>query len=104
MEYRLTITIAGHGNEEAAERCLDAFLTCHSETGPVVSINPSAGTLSVTIALDATDPWAAGNLASRIFATGLKQSELAPTPIIDVAISAVQFDDDSRRSRELVPA
>ncbi len=104
MEYRLTITIAEHGNEEAAERCLDAFLTRHPETGPVVSINPSAGTLSVTIALDATDPWAAGNLASMIWASGLNQSGLAPAPIIDVAISAVEFEDGARRSRELVPA
>ena len=103
MEYRLTITIADHGNEEAAERCLDALLERHPETGPVVSINPSAGTLSVTIALDATDPWAAGNLASRIWVTGLNQSGLSPAPIIDVAISAVEFDD-ARRSRELVPA
>lgn len=104
MEYRLTITIAGHGDEEAAERCLDAFLAAHPETGPVVTIDPRVGTLSVTIALDATDPWAAGNLASRIWSDGLNGSGLTPAPIIDVAISAVELDDERERRRELVPA
>ena len=104
MEYRLTITIAEHGNEADAERCLDAFLERHPETGPVVSIDPRTGTLSVTIAVDATDPWAASNLASRIWADGFNQSGLELTPIVDVSISAVEFEEDARARRQLVPA
>ena len=102
MEYRLTMTIADHGNEGAAERCLDAFLLAHPETGPVVSIDPALLTLSVTIALEATDPWSAANLASAILADGLIESGLTVTPIVDVAITAVEFEEQVRR--ELVPA
>ena len=105
-EYRLTMTIAEHGfSEDSAERCLDAFLKHHPEAGPVVSIDPASGTLSITVAVDATDPWAAGNLGAEILADGLNAAELDVTDIVRVDITAVEAEREMEaRQRDFVPA
>lgn len=104
-EYRITVTIADSGDMDAAERCLDALNERAPETGPVVSVDLAANTLSLTIAVDATDPWAAANLASSIYADSLTKAELPLAPVIDIQVSVV--DDEhptTQRRRELVGA
>lgn len=102
VEYRIAITIAEHGfSDDAADRCLDAFLSLYPDAGAVVSQNTSNGHLSVTIAVDATDPWAAVNLSATMFTTGLDTAKLPATSIIDVCVTQVEFDD-STCNRELV--
>jgi hypothetical protein len=105
VEYRVTITIAEHGfSDEAADRCLDAFLALDPAAGPVVSQNAASGHLSVTIAVEATDPWAAANLSARIFTKGLEATGLAVTPIIDVSVTQVESENLTCDDRELVRA
>ena len=107
MEYRISLTIAKHGYDgDAAEKALDAFLEFHPETGPVVTQNTATGGLTITIGLDATDPWAAGNLAGRILTDGLNGAHLEVVPILDVSITAVDpTDSPAEQARwNLVPA
>jgi hypothetical protein len=105
LEYRLTMTIAEHGfSDEAAERCLDALLALHPETGPVVAQNTDSGHLTITIALDATDPWAATNLGAGILADSLTQAEVPVTPVLDLCVSAVDREDSTEDVRELIKA
>lgn len=55
-EHRITITQAEHGfDPENGERFLAGFLEAHPETGPVVSQDTRAGTISVTFSVDAED-------------------------------------------------
>lgn len=106
MEFRITVTIADHGfSDEAAERCYDAFADLHAQHGPVVDHNSETGELSVTVSLDATDPWAAANLGSRIIGSGLEASGLERTGIIDVCVTAVEPDRKrgAKRAGHLVP-
>lgn len=106
MEYRLTIMIANHGaSDEAAEACLDALLKLYPETGPVVSQNVATGCLSLTVAVDATDPWAASNMGSHIFSESLNAAQLPLAPIVGVNVHVVDAGDYSSEDvRELVSA
>lgn len=93
MEYRLTVTVADHGaSEEVAERVLDAFIDLHGETGPVVSQNLADSTLTITVAFDATDPWAANTLGSRIIGGTLDKIGLPKTEVLDVCITALDYE------------
>jgi hypothetical protein len=104
--FRLTVTIAEHGfSEESADRCFDAFDALYPEAGPVVSQNTKDGTLTVTIAVEATDPWAATNLGSEILAAGFDKAQLALTPVLDVCVTAVEYETSRHVHRgELVSA
>ncbi len=91
--FRVTVTIAEHGfSEESADRCFDAFNELYPEAGPVVSQNIKDGTLTVTIAVEATDPWAATNLGSEILGNGLEKAQLALSPVLAVCVTAVEYE------------
>jgi hypothetical protein len=101
----MTMTIAEHGaSDEAAEKCLDALLELYPESGPVVSQNSSTGHLTLAVALDATDPWAATNLGARILATSLNRAGLSVTPVLDVSVTMVEHHDSTENVRELIEA
>lgn len=105
MEFRVSVTIADLGHsDEAAELCLDSLLALHPETGPVVSQNTANGQLTLTIAVDATDPWAATNLAAKVFTVCLNETGIPKKPVIDLTVTAAAYDDSSENVRELVPA
>ncbi len=101
----MTMTIAEHGaSDEAAEKCLDALLDLYPKSGPVVSQNTETGHLTLTVAVDATDPWAAANLGARILATSLDRAGLPVTLITDVTVTVVEHDDSTENVRELIEA
>ncbi len=101
------MTIAEHGfDSEAAERCLDAFDKLYPESGPVVTQNIQDGTLAITIAVSAPDPWEAGTLAGKIYAKSLNESALSVTQVTDVHTTIVtdREEESMSRSRQLTPA
>lgn len=94
MEYRLTVTIAEHGaSEEVAERILDALVEVHPETGPVVSQDLTDSTLTITVAIEATDPWTASTLGSRVVGGTLEHLDLPMTEVLDVCVSALDQNE-----------
>lgn len=105
VEHRMTVTITEHGrSDEAAEKCLDALLDLYPDAGPVVSQNAETGYLTITVGLDATDPWAAANLGFPIVTNSLNRAKLRKTQVVDVNVSAVEFDDSTENVRELAGA
>lgn len=106
QEFTLTITIGEHGySEEAAEKTLDAFLKLVPDAGPVVSQNLAQGTLSITIGLQATDPWAASNIGRDRLAEGLTEAGLAFTSVVDLCVTASDYQAPRHVHRgELVSA
>lgn len=105
MEYRITATIAEHGaSDEWAERCLDDLLERHPEVGPVVCQNAESGHLIITVAVDATDPWAASNLAGQVIADTLNAVRLPPAPVLDVSVMLVEDEDQRVNEHDLVSA
>src|SRR2546428_12848981 len=104
MEYRLSITITGHGrSQELAERLLDAFLATHPEVGPVVSGDLALGTLTVIFALSAEDVDEAFERGRIVFADGLAKSGLKPAEIVSVVVEAAPVEELEPDS-ELQPA
>lgn len=98
----MTAVIAEHGtNDEAAEACLDALLALYPESGPVVTQNTDTGCLSLTIGMDATDPWAASNIGARILTESLNEARLPVVPIVDVHVSVVDHEESVEDVREL---
>jgi len=105
VEYRITAVISHHGlSDEIAERCLDALLVRHPENGPVVSQNTETGELTLTIALEATDPWAAAKLASEVIGGTLDVLALPMTEILDVVVALADREPAPEDVRELVGA
>lgn len=103
MDYRITLTIARHGaSEDAAEAALDSLLELYPECGPVVTQNTETGALALTIAVEATDPWAAGDLAGKIFAKSLDHAKLEVVPILDVSTTAIDPEHAQSDSWDLV--
>lgn len=101
----MTVTITEHGrSDELAERCLDALTKLYPETGPVVTQNTQTGHLTLTVGMDATDPWAATNLGGRIITESLNEARLPQSEVVDVCVTAVAFDDSMENVRELVEA
>lgn len=105
-EYRITITMAGYGADaDAADALLEAFLAKHSETGPVVSQNRKADTLSVTFSLQAGGQEHALKLGQVIWAEGGAASGLEPTHVVRAEIEPVEGVVEARaRAGEHVPA
>jgi hypothetical protein len=101
----MAVTIAEHGaSDEAAENCLDALLDLYPDSGPVVSQNTSTGNLTLTVSVEATDPWAAANLGSSILTKSLNRAHLRVTPVLDVNVTIVEHDDSTENIRELIEA
>jgi len=105
-EYRITITMAGYGtDEDAADALLEAFLEKHPETGPVVSRNRGADTISVTFSLQASGQEHALKLGQVVWAEGGAASGLEPTRVVRAEIEPVEdAADDQAPAGERVPA
>lgn len=90
-EYRITITMAGYGTDaDAAGTLLEGFLKKHPETGPVVSQNRKADTLSVTFSLEASSQEHALKLGQVIWAEGGVASGLQPTHVARAEIEPLE--------------
>jgi hypothetical protein len=105
-EYRITITMAGYGtDEDAADALLEAFLAKHRETGPVVSQNRAADTISVTFSLKAGGQEHALKLGQVVWAEGGAVSGLEPTRVVRADIEPVDdAAEDQAQASERVPA
>jgi hypothetical protein len=106
-EYRITITMAGYGrDEDAADAFLDGFLEKHPETGPVVSQDGAADTISVTFSLQASSQEHALKLGQVVWAEGGAATGLEPTHVVRLEIEPVEESagDASDRCGERVPA
>lgn len=105
-EYRITITMAGYGqDEDAAESFLEGFLEKHPETGPVVSQNRAADTISVTFSLKAGGQEHALNLGQVVWVEGGAASGLEPTRVVRAEIEPVEdAAEDQAPAGERVPA
>lgn len=105
-EHRITITMAGYGmDEDAADALLEAFLARHPETGPVVSQNRAADTISVTFSLKAGGQEHALKLGRVVWAEGGAASGLEPTRVVRAEIEPVEgAAEDHTAAGERVPA
>jgi hypothetical protein len=105
-EYRITITMAGYGaDEDAADAFLEGFLEKHPETGPVVSRNRGADTISVTFSLKASGQEHALKLGRVVWAEGGAGSGLEPTRVRRAEIEPVEdAAEDQDQADERVPA
>jgi hypothetical protein len=105
-EYRITITMAGYGTDaDAAETLLEGFLDKHPETGPVVSQNRKADTLSVTFSLKASGQEHALKLGQVVWAEGGAASGLKPTHVVRAEIEPVEdAAGEQATTGERVPA
>jgi hypothetical protein len=105
-EYRITITMVGYGqDEDAAESFLEGFLEKHPETGPVVSQNRAADTISVTFSLKAGGQEHALNLGQVVWVEGGAASGLEPTRVVRAEIEPVEdAAEDQAPAGERVPA
>jgi hypothetical protein len=105
-EYRITITMAGYGDDEdAADALLEAFLERHPETGPVVSQDRAADTISVTFSLRAGGQEHALKLGQVVWAEGGAASGLEPTRVVRAEIEPVEDTaEDQAQAGERVPA
>jgi hypothetical protein len=97
-EYRVRITMAGHGeSDEAAAAFLDGFLETNPECGPVVSQDAAANTISVIVGLRAKNEENAVHLAAEVWAEGGIASGLEPGDIVRVEVERV-VDQESADS------
>lgn len=104
-EHRITITMAGYGaDEEAGEAFLEGFLKAHPETGPVVSQNAEADTISVTFSLQASGQDHALKLGNVVWVEGGAASGLEPTHIVRAEIEPADDCEDAREESALQPA
>lgn len=100
-EYRITITMAGYGNDDAAaEAFLDGFLSAHPEVGPVVSQNSEEDTISITFSLQAGGQDHALTLGHIVFVEGGVASGLEPTDVVRAEVEPVA----AAKRDELQPA
>ena len=94
MIYRLRMTLPDYGrDEDYAERFLEAFVSAHPETGPIVSQNTAEDTLTVVIAVEATDPDDAWRRGRDIFIGGGAATGLRPPEAIEFSLSRVADDE-----------
>jgi hypothetical protein len=107
VRYRVRITLAGYGEDEAAaERFLGGFVSTHPEVSPVVSQNTVANTMAVVYSLEADDPNDAAVRGRPIFVDGAEASGLDPVDLLELNVSLVGFETESAEAdeRELQPA
>jgi hypothetical protein len=104
-EYRITITMAGYGaDEDAADAFLEGFQKKHPETGPVVSQNRAADTISVTFSLKASGQGRALKLGQVVWSEGGAASGLEPARVVRAEIEPVEdAAEDQAQAGERVP-
>ncbi|HVE69631.1 MAG TPA: hypothetical protein VNB64_13735 [Solirubrobacteraceae bacterium] len=91
----MSFTVAEHGRlAQNGEVFLRAFMATLPEGGPSVAQNVASGALTVTFALDAVDARDAVERGVRVFADGVRATELPPTEVL--AIESCSIDEDSR--------
>jgi hypothetical protein len=89
-EYRVRITMTGHGAaDEAAEAFLDGLLQTNPECGPVVSQDSAEDTISVIVGLRAKNEENAVHLAAEVWAEGGIASGLEPGEITRIEVERV---------------
>lgn len=106
-EYRITITMTGHGSDhEAGEAFLSGFLAKHPEVGPVVAQNSEADTIAVTFSLAASDEQHALSLAEVVFSTGGIASGVPAGEIVRLELEPVDGEDEPSvtEEQEALPA
>jgi hypothetical protein len=107
-EYRLTVTIAQHGEREVAEdrmeRLLDAFHNKHPEVGAVVGANYHLGRLDATFSVDADSAKEANDKGGDIFVEAYMDADLEVTKIIEINCVEVGEASAEEADAELVGA
>lgn len=95
-EYRVTITMSGHGSDEqAAENYLEGYLQTHPDAGPVVSQNSEEDTISVTLSVQASSQQRALDLAVDIWVAGGEKSGISPGEPVRAEVELVSDHDDA---------
>ena len=83
--------MAGYGADaNAAETLLEGFFDHHPETGPVVSQDREADTLSVTFSLKAGGQGHALKLGQVVWAESGAASGLPPTRVVRAEVESVE--------------
>lgn len=107
-EYRLSITMAGYGNDEdAADAFLGAFISEHPEVGAAISQHGSEDTITATFSLAATNEQHALSLGVMIWLESGAASGLQPHDLVRVEIEAIGEGEEAAAedaSRPLVGA
>jgi hypothetical protein len=89
-EYRVTITMSGHGSDEqAGEDFLEGYLATHPDAGPVISQNSDEDTISVTLSVRASSQQKALDLAVDIWVDGGEKSGVAPGQAVRAEVERV---------------
>lgn len=89
-EYRVTITMAGYGDDDdAAGAFLDGWLATHPEVGPVISQNSEEDSISSTISLQTSGEDRAVTLASSAWIEAGVESGLEPGDILRVEVERI---------------
>src|SRR6266516_2602782 len=98
MGLRVRVTISKHGTDpDNGEQFLTGCLETHPEANPVVSQNIVDGTLAVSFTVEAEDAFAAaGRVARQIFAEGASASGLSVTEVVDVTVTQVDVESETR--------
>jgi hypothetical protein len=90
-EYRLHITMAGYGADEAAaEAFLDGFHSAHPEAGAVISQDSAEDTITATFSLSATNDQHALALGVTFWAEAGVVSGLQPNDVVRTEIELVK--------------
>lgn len=104
-EYRVTITMTGHGSDEqAAEDFLEGFLSTNADCGPVVSQDTAEDSISVTLAFSAANEQNAVELAGQIWAEGGEASGVCPGEVVHVEIERIGDREDAKSAADRVYA
>jgi hypothetical protein len=103
-EYRVTITMSGHGSDEqAAEDFLEGYLQTHPDAGPVVSQDSEEDTISVTLSVRASSQQRALDLAVDIWVDGGEKSGVPPGEAVRAEVERIS-DQDGAETGEYVYA
>jgi hypothetical protein len=107
-EYRLHITMAGYGSDEAAaDALLGGFLSEHPEVGAVISQDESEDVITATFSLNATNEQHALSLGAVIWVESGMSSGLEPNDLVRIEIELVgaeQHDVAADPTGDPVPA
>lgn len=101
-EYRVTLTMSGHGSDEAvAEDFLEGYLQTHPDAGPIVSQNSKDDTISVTLSVRASTQQRALELAVEIFVAGGEKSGVPPGRAVRAEVELVGERDDAETAERV---
>ena len=100
-EYRVSITMTGHGSEDdAAADFLDGYLSTHEDLGPVVSQNSVEDTITITFTLRATNERHAIKLGAEIWAEGGEASGVEPGEVVRAEVERLGDGDAAAEARQ----